>query len=153
MKIIFLDFDGVLNAWDEMDDNVTTNVGIFSELYLSRKLVARLNKIIEATDAVVVVSSTWRQGNTPEDLQDCLDQAGFKGLVIDKTPKLYTRRGLEIDKWLTTPENTAEDPVESFIILDDGNDMEHLTNRLILTNMRHGLLDIHVDKAIKMLNE
>jgi hypothetical protein len=43
-------------------------------------------------------------------------------------------------------------PVESFVILDDDADMEHLLPRLVQTSMDDGLQDRHVEKAVEILN-
>ncbi len=74
-KIIFLDFDGVLNSqlWyirtkgnREIDDLDTEAIGF-------------LNTLIKNTGAKVVVSSTWRLNKTVDELQEILNRNGFKG--------------------------------------------------------------------------
>jgi hypothetical protein len=119
MKIIFLDFDGVLNheLWYKKrfetinKDDVSTNYPYYE---FDLEAVNNLNKIIKETDAKVVVSSTWRIGKTVKQLQDMLNLVGFKGEVIDTSPSFYARgidneenkinytipRGCEIDWWL-----------------------------------------------------
>jgi hypothetical protein len=55
-------------------------------------------------------------------------------------------RGHEIDLWLRKhPE------VERFVILDDCSDMAMHTNRLVQTDCQEGLLDEHVELAIRVL--
>jgi hypothetical protein len=53
MKIIFLDIDGVLNC------DKTPNPRKFPYI-VDRKLLTRLKKLLERTDAKVVLSSSWR---------------------------------------------------------------------------------------------
>src|SRR6195952_3987096 len=53
MKVIFLDIDGVLNC------NGTPNSRKFPYV-VDDKLLARLQKLIDATGAKVVLSSSWR---------------------------------------------------------------------------------------------
>jgi hypothetical protein len=119
MKIIFLDFDGVLNheLWYKKrfetinKDDVSTNYPYYE---FDPESVNNLNIIIKETDAKVVVSSTWRIGKTVEQLQDMLNVVGFKGEIIDTTPSFFAKgldneenkisytipRGCEIDWWL-----------------------------------------------------
>jgi hypothetical protein len=56
-------------------------------------------------------------------------------------------RGHEIDAWLKLhPE------VDRWVILDDGSDMEMHKNRLVQTDPQEGLLDEHVDLAIRVMS-
>jgi hypothetical protein len=119
MKIIFLDFDGVLNSenWYRRRFNEigTTDISGKYPLYEFDPLsIKELNRIVEQTGASVVVSSSWRVGNRIEDLQQMLDAVGFVGNVIDTTPRFSTKgidnnqnpttytipRGCEIEWWL-----------------------------------------------------
>lgn len=58
-------------------------------------------------------------------------------------------RGKEIKSWL---DNWNGDPVESFVIIDDDNDMNPFMDRLVQTSFNKGLQQKNVDKAIKLLN-
>jgi hypothetical protein len=121
MKVIFLDFDGVLNSenwyrrrFNEIDrENLVGNYPFYEFDPLS---IEQLNRIIKETDAKVVVSSTWRIGKRLVDLQNILNTVGFIGEIIDVTPHISgkgyvseenenqisytTPRGCEIDWWL-----------------------------------------------------
>ena len=138
MKVVFLDFDGVLNT--------TTTTPAYA---LEAGLVALLNVIVKLTGAKVVVSSAWR---AIEGLPYCvahLERSGFQGEVIGATPernKVSDPRGLEIQAWLDEhPE------VEAFVILDDEADMEHLLPKLVQTSFEHGLTEADVEKAARLL--
>lgn len=119
MKIIFLDFDGVLNheLWykrrhEEMDSESIESHYPYNEI--DPLAIDQLNRIIEQTGAKVVVSSTWRHGKTVQELYEFLTFVGFKGEVISKTPSFHAKgntidgdrigytvpRGCEIDWWL-----------------------------------------------------
>lgn len=138
-KIIFLDFDGVVNAFSEPE----------SLRYLSKKCVGNLNVLLHLTGAGIVVSSTWRIGRTMADLRQILVNAGlnFPRKVIGMTPRGPGRRGTEIGLWLKDhPE------VESFVILDDDSDMEPFMDRLVRSDSDTGLTDLDVEKALKILN-
>jgi len=123
---------------------------------LDPQAIARLNRLIKATGAAVVVSSSWRHGRTSAQLHGLLRSRGFVGVVLDKTMDwgetengvfAGEQRGDEIHEWLDRhPE------VGSFIVLDDDDDMDAVRERLIRTDMHAGgLLDAHVERAIVML--
>src|SRR4051812_35357809 len=83
-KIIFLDFDGVLNSqlWYKARKTSQWRPGDHD---LSPDSVKLLNVLVKQTGAKVVVSSTWRLNRTVEELQTILDGVGFDGEVIGKT--------------------------------------------------------------------
>ena len=80
MKIIFVDFDGVLNSLESHCAGFRDNRGLAT---LCPEHVARLNTIIDATGAVCVISSTWRRMHTQGQNIRFLVAAGFTGEVID----------------------------------------------------------------------
>jgi len=186
MKIIFLDIDGVLNheKWYKkrqefksgMDQKEWSDHYPFYEF--DPESVERLNKIIDQTGAVVVVSSTWRHGRRVEDLQEILYRVGFTGKVIDTTPSLNARigqesagytvpRGCEIDWWLEKKkfqrinwskerqlEHIETSEVKNYIILDDDSDMLYSQREhFIQTTWKDGLNDDHMNKSIEILNK
>ena len=150
MKIIFLDIDGVLNNEDtfvrrraEYEANRAAYLEKLKDRKFSddseidRNLIQELNKIIRATGAKIVVSSSWRIGRTVEELRDLLKRNGCIGKVIDKTGRnSHGIRGLEIQDWIDSHKKYH---IDNFIILDDDADMEHLYPFLIKHNFRHGL--------------
>lgn len=139
--IIFLDFDGVIV--------VGTDWRKASPVHIQR-----LNRIIEATGAEIVVSSSWRYGH---DCEALLKEWGCVGKVIGCTPKgghelpsgifKGETRGSEIQGWLELH------PTETFIIIDDDPDMGALRPRCIFTDFRDGLQDLHVQLAIRALTK
>jgi hypothetical protein len=152
MKIIFLDFDGPLIP---MQSHIQRRA-------LSEKAwppcVAALNRITDGTGAKIVVSSTWRFAG-PEAVAQHLKNWGVTGEVVGITP--YQReeqrdgetkvlaaapRGREIAAWLSEHPN-----VESFVIIDDDDDMEELSNHLIQTPFEVGLTEVDADKVIGVL--
>lgn len=119
MKIIFLDIDGVLNSesscqayggypWPQKDYDRFQDVSV--------KL---LQKLVRITGAKVVLSSTWRE--TIDSLELFGDFLGIP--IIDKTRlgPSGEARGLQIQTWLNNYK--GEDPIESYIIIDDNSDM------------------------------
>lgn len=144
MKIIFLDYDGVVNnlifhSIDGEPDFYCEPLDVYSGRDYKVndfQAVAWLNKICREFNCKIVVSSTWRGR---DDYKDCLYNAGFKGEIIGKTPYLrgcIYQRGLEIQHWL---DNNIEYEIEDFIILDDDSDMCHLEKHLIKTDTYKGL--------------
>ena len=157
MKIIFLDVDGVLNSKMYKATPVEGDTDNHNYIDLSRvKLVA---DIVNATDAKIVLSSSWRVdwdksddlcGNDAKYINKCLNKYGIS--IIDKTPyiSLFTERRKEILIWLSN--HYLE--VESFVVLDDMNKgWEQLADRVVVTNPNgYGLEEEHVKKAIELLN-
>lgn len=159
MKIIFQDIDGCLNNFAVIrasergtkSKGSDTNPITYLVSSIGPELVSRLNRLVEATQAVLVISSTWRKWYTIEQMKEAFKTQGFQGTIIGMTPDNGTHRGLEIAEWLEVNKDRYD--VESFVILDDDSDMSHLKHRLVKTSMLEGLCDDHVDRAIAMLNE
>ena len=154
MKIIFLDIDGVLNSV-QYDRSRTSEQGNIDETRLPL-----LKNIVDETNALIVLSSSWRKhwekesqlcDNVGKDLNSIFSQ--YQLSVFDKTPCLESNdRAEEIRMWLSVNSETT-----AFVILDDiafgwGDDLQE---HLVKTNCRigRGLENLHVDKAIELLNE
>lgn len=152
MKIIFLDIDGVLNSGDFLwtDEHQKLDKSK-NENWFDPAAVARLNRIIEATGAECVLSSTWRILHTIEEVEGFMKAAGFVGELVGKTPGGGGVRGPQIQEWLDMIRRWVLEEVDSFVILDDDSDMLHLMPHLVHTSFQHGLQDEHVERAIKML--
>jgi len=161
MKIIFLDIDGVLNSFEKLTDPEATKKNKWNPTLLQRfginlevfpEHVKRLNKITKATDAKLVMSTSWRIGDLEwwAELVILLHNSGVKGFILGRTPNgRYKNRGNEIRAWL---KEHRDENIESFIILDDDGDMGDYMDHLIQTDHQKGLQDEHVKKAIEMLN-
>lgn len=152
MHVVFLDIDGVLNSgkhFMDMEGEPRSHGRLGDEQYakymLDPEAVARLNRIFDATKAVAVISSSWRIAHSLPAISWMLRYRGFTGKVIGATPVSSGQRGDEIQEWLDLV------PVESFVILDDDSDMQHLRPFLVKTSFPYGLLDEHVDLAIEVI--
>lgn len=123
-KIVFLDVDGVLNCAKYLRETARGDlVGI------DPFRVALLHRILEATGAVVVVSSSWRLGDENlamvrkacdphyRDRTPTLRDAFYRPETRDTIPYLNIPRGAEITTWLF---NHPE--VVRYAILDDERD-------------------------------
>lgn len=139
MRVVFLDVDGVLNGFSSWPLNA-------GRRWIDPKCAARLNRITDVTDAVIVLTSTWRLVSGC-DVPSILHEAGVKARVVGFTPNLPGKtRGAEILQWI----NEHKD-ITGFVILDDDEDMDYLTSKLVRTTWAKGLEEVHVHAAIKML--
>lgn len=170
MHAIFLDVDGVLNSerFNRTLEEQHRQLGhheVCECFKLMRQVdheaVARLNRLVAATQSKIVISSSWRMLFDPPELQRILVEHGLVAEIIGETPDGQDEpemldvygpldrifRGHEIDFWLRQhPEVTR------FVILDDASDMAMHKNRLVQTDCEEGLLDEHVDLAIRVMS-
>lgn len=129
LKIIFLDFDGVLNSEIDYRWQVEHEGKELNDLEdISPRCVGLINGLIKETEAEVVISSTWRLTRTPEQLQELLEKFGFTGKIIGVTPSLgeYRVRGNEIMAWIEQNisfEERYNSNLFRYVILDDDSDM------------------------------
>ena len=141
----------VLNS-DAYADYMLTeeNIDIFNEDMLDERAIAQLKKIVEATDAEIVLSSSWRwYKETRDKIHHQLRQKGID--FVDTTPReidITMSRGAEIKAWL---DNHPE--VEKFVILDDDElQIEEYLPYHVKTNFKYGLTREKAAEAIKILN-
>lgn len=118
MKILFLDFDGVLNSissalvWNGYDT-------------FDPKCVGLVQRLVTQTKAKIVVSSSWRIGRTRDELLNDIAKAGGTALlpsIIGVTPLLNGDRGRgdEIASWLDI---NSKFLISTYVIVDDDSDM------------------------------
>lgn len=171
MKVIILDIDGVLNSNKWYGEKITLDLleaeGDACEF--DPEAVSILNRITDTTGAKIIVSSSWRNGNT-EYLRKLFKEVGIKGEVLSETKNfhlLYNElpfflpRGLEIKEHLSSVYGFPKydwdiaDPkteIETYVILDDDADMLYeQRNNFIQTTWADGLTDELADKAIAIL--
>ena len=154
MKIIFLDIDGVLNCRDSK-----SRCGFYKGI--DEDKVKRLRKIVDETDAKIILTSTWKNGwNKDASLND--DMANYLNRklkrqnlrILDKTKDDGVHRG----KGIIDTINSFHNSLENWIVLDDEVfcDYEKLgiLSHLVKTNYyTDGLQDHHVNLAINLLNK
>ncbi len=140
-KIVFLDFDGVLNS-----DQSVSHLGTRYRFWPPS--IKALNHLLRQTGARIVVTSTWREHWTLRENAGALQRDGvLPGCVVGKTPASAGERGLEIDSWLRSVPYT----VASFVILDDKDDMAMHRDRLVQVDPRTGLGLPQAQRAIELL--
>ena len=138
MNVIFLDIDGVLNN----DDSLTAE-GCYS---ICPDMVIMLKRIINATKAKIVLSSTWRL--YPESVEILKEKTGLElfGMTKQLRPRKLSQsfsafRCDEITEWLSRHE------VDQFAIIDDDTNAE-IKGHFFKTKMLVGLTEEIADDVI-----
>ncbi len=155
MKIIFLDIDGVLNS-EQFYENKSDRELMDTPFDRANALV--LKKIIEATDASVVLTSTWRRGWDPNPSL-CTVEGRFLNELFDslslaihgKTEDLQGKRALEIRRYM----KKCPEKITGFVILDDndfGWKKNGLSRHVVQTDFSDGgLKESHAGQAVSIL--
>lgn len=156
MKVIFLDFDGV----------ITTPK---SKCRLDPEKMALIGRILDATGAKIVISSSWRRYSLEETIRHITDTGNlfvggnpfpYPDAVVGVTERMYSfcyphndrhfglPRGCEIEHYLN-----QHGEVDSYVIIDDDQDMLLCqAENFVHTDGEIGLTEDDVEKAIKILN-
>lgn len=161
LKLIFLDIDGVMNAIEDNPDSIFPDNP-------SKYHMKFLNRIIKETGAHVVISSCWRHHFNTLSMWRFLDALGFEGKVVGSTQTLDhpdSIRGEEIQAWLDGYKRKPtwdvhyssvinyDEPINSFVIIDDDRDMGNLIDKLVHCDSHLGLGEAETVKAIEILNK
>lgn len=143
MKVIFLDFDGVINNWYDFDGVSLNNAKILKE-------------IITQTDAKIVVTSSnkysLQRSDNPSYFASNFYRKYIKPLnelgieIYDMTPCIEYNRTLEIQNYLYAHE------VEEYVIIDDDLIGEKLQEHQVFLNLYKGLQLEHIKPVLKILD-
>jgi hypothetical protein len=146
MKVIFLDFDGVLN-----NENNSEYHNMFSH-----NNFINLKKIIDNTDSYICLTTSHRNRQLSLLMfEKVCNIFGINNRVIGKTDENSELSSIaqnsilrvnEINDWLQNPSNNN---LEKWVILDD---MDMNINNFVRTNYKYGLTDDDANKAILILN-
>lgn len=158
-NVLFLDVDGVLNSGPWLMKETKES----QEFHLRRDIpqaatdidpeaIARLQRIVDATGAKIVLSSSWRYLYRPAKFIELLRAHNFVGDLIGATPLSEDVpgrkcRGDEVALWLK--EHSFLD-IKKFVILDDDESFGDLEHRLVRTSFEHGLTDSNTEAAIAL---
>jgi hypothetical protein len=166
-RIIFLDFDGVLNSGPFLSRQKRQKDVSNQELALARQIqsavgadkysmdtaimdvhsidpfcVKMVAALVEETSAKIVVSSAWRHSLTMTALRILLNNFGLlASIVVDATPKsnlLGVDSGLQRE-WEIASWVKDHPEIESFVILDDEYNMPKLAKRLVRVDPSEGV--------------
>lgn len=144
MKVIFLDFDGVINNWDVYDGVDVNNVRILKQIIdkTGAKVVATTsNKYSFQRDSGVDYRKTKYYVVYVQELNKC----GID--IYDVTPYVDGNRDNEIEKYLMMhPE------IEEFVILDDDYFSKKFRERQVFLDYYNGLLEEHLEPSLDILS-
>lgn len=137
MKLLFLDFDGVM---------VKPGTGYFDPV-----AVANLNSITDATGAFIVVSSDWRRTyqHAIADLRAMMKSNGITGLVrgitaCDDQSRIEQIERYESNRW-------PQDEDDDYLVLDD-LDLDYGMFQIIIDGSKL-LTSDDAAKAISIFNK
>ena len=167
MKVLFLDIDGVLNA-HEWDEEV-----LCGQIHCDK--VDRLNRVLRATGAKVVLSSAWRYilhrgecnliglewlfrshgilagrlvGVTRPDTMERPVYSGDPGTL----PQV-NERGHQILEWIHLAPGMVGVPVKQYAVVDDLDlGITDARHPCVITDGKTGLTDADADRLIQLLN-
>lgn len=141
MKVIFLDFDGVINTrgWD-------------------RAALDNVSNLVKLTGARIVVTSQWRHSHDLGDLRQLLNGLGVAGAChAEQTPilpedpeSLFPNRHEEIEAWLKEHPEVTE-----YVVLDDLDYLDWATKlgpHVVVCKYDVGFDDRALKKAYSIFN-
>ena len=174
MKLIFLDHDGVIclaENWgsrfkkpgytSDPADPLDVRMDNFNQ-----KAIDVLNKILEETDAEIVISSDWKLHSTLEQMQEMYRVRGIKKVPISMTQRLsdfdsesaafFQWKGmleacriLEIEKWIADhSEITHWVAVDDLNMSPEYNRGHGLSNFVLTPRVNEGIKQIGIKQKI-----
>lgn len=168
-KIIFLDFDGVLNT-EHYQGLLQYQGKPWQDEYgafFDPNAVKQMKRIIDATGADIVVESSWKYLGL-DTMKELWEIRNLPGKIIDITPSsvsdehlldvdlenidtaILHSKGMEIASWLS--EQKKQD-IRYVIIDDEYVILDSQLPYFILTNPYEGITEEQANKAISILNE
>jgi len=181
MKVIFLDVDGVLNSWPDCKQaHYKMKVGGNGCIGISNVRLRFLKQIVDATDAKIVLVSSWKaewlkyRAQVKEYLTTDMKEPLYIYFVRNEygyyLHKKFRRHKLEVydttDDYEPNPSCRgqgihnyldAHKDITNWVVLDDDIFRDYdkeIMDHLINTNIYEGALDEEdVKKAIEILNQ
>lgn len=115
----------------------------------NKQAVRWVEKLALETESEIVITSSWRIGNSTKKIARALYNSGLsrKVKIIDST-KQIGRRDDEILEWVETHY------VSNYVVLDDDSfDLEKVKDRLVQTKTDTGFTINKYNKAVEILTE
>jgi hypothetical protein len=158
--VVFLDIDGVLNTPEDYA-RWALAAGAREESLFNPQLVARLNRITDATKADIVVSSSWRlyysvRGrHSFAELRGLLRRVGVTAKVLGSTPARVLERWTAISEWVATYQGSYQGSFPlCFVVLDDdvpADDWVYKHRHVHCLSLPGGLTEKNEARAIELL--
>lgn len=163
MKIIFLDFDDVINGAKTPKIDWVKHGHPVKVRGLDPNRVERVNEIYRAhPDAVFIICSSWRSYCDMDELKTFLWGAGavFVDAIVGTTPECFDpdagyiefEREEEIDQWFENYYRGGGAEIDAFVILDN-EPCHHFQMHQVQPRERVGIIKpAQVARAIKILS-
>lgn len=151
MKIIFLDFDGVLNYEGPDPGNRINRADMADDpsIALFWEKCQLVQCIVNQTGAAIVLSTAWRHDFSQSVIEGWLAEKGLTAPIVGITPSyLPPWRIHEIREYLQDHPD-----ISRYIVLDDLDLREGKFNLFIRCDPTKGLTEEQVQEAIAYLNE
>lgn len=111
--------------------------------------VKQLKRLIDATDADIVVESSWKYLGL-DAMKELWKVRNLPGKINDITPSLLGKnKGVEIASWLS---KYAKQDIRYVIIDDEYVILDSQVPHFILTNPYEGITEEQANRAISILN-
>lgn len=167
MRVIFVDFDGVLNTENYQAQLRDAGVPCWDDFgqVFDPEAVENLKMVLEAVpDALLVINSSWKLDGLAR-IKELWKVRGLPGKIHGVTPDyvpdlqnidldsydniaMLAGKGNEVKQWLE--ENSSEDC--KYVILDDVPDfLPDQNSHLVLTNPKTGITMEDAVRAIRIL--
>ena len=164
MKIIFLDFDGVVTAKNGTPGSYMTHNA--DEYGPTPVCFRRLMKLVEDSGAKIVVSSNWRKfdkdgpgsfwksqwyGDVKNPLPNFLPMLGKA--YLESLPPIHACKAFVVEDWLS-----KKNDIESFAVLDDMceregyGQLEIFRDRYVNTDPETGLTSGNCAEVLRILS-
>lgn len=141
MKVIFLDFDGVLNSHSGYAKRDYEKIFIKYAYSIFEEHIEALNWLMkDLEDVKIIISSTWRKFLSLDEIKELMIEKGFKypETIYSTTPFVGSRTE-DIRTYLN------ENNVEDYVIIDDKK-LLSFYDKFCLIDSRYGFT--HYDAAL-----
>ena len=148
-KIIFLDIDGVLNSTEWIHERLKkVHKTLIGTDILDIKARDRLRLfLIEHPNVKLVISSSWRYSTlkrTKEEFMKCR-MCTLVPFIVGVTKRSFRTRGEQIAEYVNRYH------VRDYVIIDDEDYDIHQKDRLVKTDYKYGIQDVHYKEIKRIL--
>jgi len=151
MNIIFIDIDGVFSCTETVAEYYERTGKTDGWQVFRKGAIKSLTYILDNTNAMIVVHSTWAYTKSLGYIQDKFMEYGLSRehyeRFIDVAVSDRSHRGNRIQNWLNEHER-----IERIVILDDSLDVEPYGDFLVFVNGDVGLTQKDAERAVQILN-